>query len=57
MEQPEKPYLLESSDYDVDVSIVVPAYNEEARLTTMMTDTLKVWMLDVNSMVVLERED
>jgi hypothetical protein len=39
---PDKPYLLEDKDFGVDISIVVPAYNEEARLPTMMTDTLKV---------------
>lgn len=34
------PFLLDSSKYDVDLSFVVPAYNEEKRLPTMMKDTM-----------------
>lgn len=36
------PYLLEQKNFDIDISIVVPAYNEEQRLPTMMTETLEV---------------
>jgi hypothetical protein len=36
------PFLLDNRSYDVDLSIVVPAYNEEARLPVMMKDTLAV---------------
>lgn len=38
----ETPYLLDTKTFDVDISIVVPAYNEEARLPVMMKDTLEV---------------
>ena len=36
------PYLLDDNKYDVDLSIIVPAYNEEARLPTMLNETLPV---------------
>lgn len=36
------PYLLDNKAYDIDLSIVVPAFNEENRLPTMMKDTLTV---------------
>lgn len=36
------PYLLDNINYDVDLSIVVPAYNEESRLPIMMKDTVEV---------------
>jgi len=36
------PYLLDSKSYDIDLSIVVPAYNEEARLPKMMKETIDV---------------
>ena len=35
-----KPYLLDNKKYDFDLSIVVPAYNEERRLPVMMRDTI-----------------
>ena len=34
------PYLLDTKKYDVDLTLVVPAYNEEKRLPTMMKETL-----------------
>jgi len=34
--------LLDQKFYDVDLSIVVPAFNEEARLPVMMKDTVAV---------------
>jgi dolichyl-phosphate beta-glucosyltransferase len=34
------PYLLDDKKYDVDLSFVVPAYNEEKRLPVMMKDTM-----------------
>ena len=37
-----EPNLLDSKQYDFDLTIVVPAYNEEERLPTMMKDTLPV---------------
>ena len=36
------PYLLDNKDYDIDVSIVVPSYNEQTRLPPMMKETLDV---------------
>ena len=38
----ESPYLLSDKQFDIDLSIVVPSYNEDQRLPTMMKDTLKV---------------
>lgn len=38
--QVEAPYLLDNQEYDIDLSLVVPAYNEEARLPTMMKETV-----------------
>jgi hypothetical protein len=39
----ETPYLLNTDQsFDVDISIIVPAYNEENRLPTMMTETIEV---------------
>ncbi len=36
-----KPYLLDNKKYDVDLSLIVPAYNEVNRLPKMLTeDTL-----------------
>jgi dolichyl-phosphate beta-glucosyltransferase len=32
--------LLDNKKYDVDLTLVVPAYNEEKRLPTMMKDTM-----------------
>ena len=39
-----KPFLLEITDKDADydLTIVIPAYNEEKRLPKMMKDTLTV---------------
>ena len=34
--------LLDSKRYDFDLTIVVPAYNEESRLPTMMKETVEV---------------
>ena len=34
------PFLLDSNKYNVDLSFVVPDYNEELRLPAMMKDTL-----------------
>lgn len=36
------PNLLDSKKYDIDLTIVVPAYNEESRLPVMMKDTIAV---------------
>lgn len=38
----EKPDLLTSKKAEFDLTIVVPAYNEEARLPVMMKDTIAV---------------
>ena len=41
----EKPTLIESvphSKSDVDLTLVIPAYNEENRLPKMMTETIEV---------------
>ena len=43
----ETPYLLNSQSHDIDLSIVVPAYNEESRLPVMMKDTLEVNILPI----------
>ena len=32
--------MLDNKKYDVDLTLVVPAYNEEKRLPTMMKDTM-----------------
>ena len=37
-----EPFLLDNKKYDIDLSIVVPAYNEVQRLPTMMNETLPV---------------
>ena len=37
-----EPFLLDNKKYDIDLSIVVPAYNEVQRLPTMMKETLPV---------------
>lgn len=34
------PYLLETTKYDIDLSFVIPAYNEEKRLPVMMKETM-----------------
>ena len=36
------PFLLDNKKYDIDLSIVVPAYNEVQRLPKMMNETLPV---------------
>ena len=38
----EKPDLLSANKAEFDLTIVVPAYNEEKRLPTMMNDTIPV---------------
>jgi hypothetical protein len=37
-----EPFLLDNKKYDIDLSIVVPAYNEVDRLPKMMDETLPV---------------
>jgi len=39
-----EPFLLDNKKYDIDLSIVVPAYNEVNRLPTMMDETLPVFL-------------
>jgi len=40
--KPETPYLLDGKEYDVDVSIVAPCYNEHSRLPPTFEETYKV---------------
>lgn len=40
-----EPFLLDNKKYDIDLSIVVPAYNEVQRLPKMMNETLPVTSL------------
>lgn len=42
LESQTSPNLLDSKKYDIDLTIVVPAYNEESRLPVMMKDTIAV---------------
>ena len=37
-----EPFLIATKAWDIDLSIVVPAYNEESRLPKMMTETTEV---------------
>ena len=43
-----KPFLLENLEKhtEFDLTLVVPAYNEEMRLPTMMKDTISVKLFD-----------
>jgi glycosyltransferase involved in cell wall biosynthesis len=50
--------LLDNKKYDIDLSIVVPAYNEVQRLPKMMNETLPVTpQLGFKSLLVFARED
>ena len=44
---PKDPYLLDKleKEAEFDLTLVVPAYNEESRLPIMMKDTLEVSIL------------